>query len=45
MTGYDRLMELGRQVVTAERIFGPGSPQHKRAVTAWRKQQIKLGVK
>ena len=37
-----KLMELGRQVIAAERIFGKDSPQHKRAVAAWRRQQRKL---
>jgi hypothetical protein len=42
--GEARLMELGRQVISAERLFGEGSPQHQRAVAAWRKQQQKLGI-
>jgi hypothetical protein len=27
--------ELGRQVITAERLFGTGSVQHERAIAAW----------
>jgi hypothetical protein len=44
VTGYQKLMELGRQVLAAERVFGAGSWQHKRAASAWEKQQRKLGV-
>lgn len=40
-----KLMEIGRQVVSAETVFGAGSPQHKRAVAAWKKQQKKVGVR
>lgn len=39
-----KLMELGRQVIAAELIFGAGSPQHKKAVAAWRRQQRKLAI-
>ncbi len=40
-----KLMELGRWVCDAERLFGKGSAQHKRAVAAWRKRQRQLGIK
>lgn len=43
--GYERLMELGRAVIAAERIFGEGSVQHRRAVAAWQAQQKKMGVR
>lgn len=43
--GEQKLMELGRQVLAAERVFGAASWQHKRAVAAWERQQKKLGVK
>lgn len=42
--GEQKLMELGRQLIRAEQVFGEGSVQHKRAVAAWSKQQKKLGV-
>jgi hypothetical protein len=45
VTGYQKLMELGRQVVSAERLFGAGSPQHNKAVAAWTRQQKKMGVR
>jgi hypothetical protein len=41
---YRQLMELGRQVVRAEELFGKGSPQHEKAVAAWRRQQRKVKV-
>lgn len=43
--GYTKLMELGRAVIDAERLFGEGSVQHKRAVAAWQAQQKKMGVR
>lgn len=42
---YDRLMQYGRDVLRAEAVFGVGSPQHDRAVAAWRAQQERLGVR
>lgn len=44
-SAYTKLMELGRQVIAAEKIFGAGSVQHKRAVAAWKRQQQRMGVK
>ena len=44
MKGYEKLMELGRQVIRAEQVFGEGSTQHQKAVAAWQRQQKKLGV-
>ncbi len=41
---YAKLMDLGRQVISAEQVFGKDSSQHKRAVAAWRRQQKKVGV-
>lgn len=39
---YRLLMDLGRQVIEAERLFGQGSIQHHRALSAWRAQQRKM---
>jgi hypothetical protein len=44
VTGYQKLMELGRQVISAERLFGAGSTQHKKAVAAWQRQQKRMGA-
>jgi ribosomal protein L18E len=41
---YQRLMEAGRQVVVAQRLFGSGSVQHKQAVATWRMRQAAIGV-
>lgn len=41
---YDKLMELGRAVIAAERLFGKNSPQHNRAVAAWKAQQKKMRI-
>lgn len=38
------LMQLGREVVATERVFGAGSTEHQKAVARWQKQQKKLGV-
>lgn len=43
-TAYAKLMELGRQVIAAESIFGAGSPQHNKAVAAWKRQQKRMGI-
>jgi hypothetical protein len=45
VTGYQKLMELGRQVLAAESLFGAGSTQHKRAAAAWQRQQKRMGVR
>lgn len=42
--GYHRLMQLGRDVIAAERTFGAGSPQHVKVAAAWKRQQKKMGV-
>lgn len=44
-TPYEKLMELGRNVIAAERVFGKNSPQHRRAVAAWNRQQQKVGAR
>jgi hypothetical protein len=44
-TQYQMLMQLGRWVLDAERLFGAGSPQHKKAVAAWTRQQQRMGVR
>lgn len=41
---YQKLMDLGRAVITAERLFGKDSVQHRRAVANWQTQQKKMGV-
>jgi hypothetical protein len=44
MTEYERLMALGRAVIEAERWHHVGSPQHIRAVRAWKRQQRHMGI-
>jgi hypothetical protein len=44
MRGYDRLTALSRAVGTAERWHGVGSPQHIRAVRAWKRQRRHMGI-
>lgn len=41
---YKRLMEIGRQLVQYEALFGKGSAQYKSAKAKWRRQQDAMGV-
>jgi hypothetical protein len=43
--GEARLMELGRQVLYAETLFGKDSLQYHGAVERWKAQQRKLGIR
>ena len=45
MTPAERkLHHLGRQVIYAERVHGPDSPQHRAAIERWRDQQRLMGI-